>query len=80
MLVLTRQTEQEIIIGGCIRVKVLEVGGGCVKLGIVAPRHIAVHRSEVYEQLVQNNLAAAESAEAAGNLSRPASPNCTFPA
>ena len=73
MLVFTRQVEDEIVIGADIRVKILEVGGGSVKLGIIAPREIPVHRAEVYEQIARQNLAAAEGAraEAPGRLPRP---------
>ena len=47
MLVLTRKTDQEIVIADQIRVRVLEVRGSQVRLGIVAPREISVHRAEV---------------------------------
>ncbi len=47
MLVLTRKTDQEIVIADNIRVKVLEVRGNQVRLGIVAPKEISVHRAEV---------------------------------
>lgn len=47
MLVLTRKTDQEIVIAGNIRVKVLDVRGKQVRLGISAPKEIRVHRSEV---------------------------------
>lgn len=47
MLVLTRKTDEEIVIADNIRVKVLEVRGNKVRLGIVAPENISVHRAEV---------------------------------
>lgn len=47
MLVLTRKTDQEIVIADQIRVRVLEVRGNQVRLGIVAPKEISVHRAEV---------------------------------
>jgi carbon storage regulator len=47
MLVLTRKADQEIVISDHIRVKVLEVRGNQVRLGIVAPKEISVHRAEV---------------------------------
>ena len=37
------------------------IGSGNVKLGINAPRHISVHRHEVYEAIKRENLAAAQS-------------------
>ena len=47
MLVLTRKADQEIVIADHIRVRVLEVRGSQVRLGIVAPKEISVHRAEV---------------------------------
>jgi len=47
MLVLTRKTGEEIIIGDGIRVQVIDTKGGRVRLGITAPRDVSVHRSEV---------------------------------
>ncbi len=68
MLVFTRQAEEEIVIGDEVRVKVLEISGGSVKIGIIAPRRISVHRAEIYEQIVQQNLAAAQTARAPRRL------------
>ena len=51
MLVLTRKPDQSIMIGNDIEITVLEVRGEQVRLGIRAPRDIAVHRKEVYEQI-----------------------------
>ena len=47
MLVLTRKADQEIVIADNIRVRVLEIRGRQVRLGIVAPKEISVHRAEV---------------------------------
>ncbi|MFO1096431.1 MAG: carbon storage regulator [Planctomycetaceae bacterium] len=47
MLVLTRKTNEEIVIDGIIRVRVLSAEGGRIRLGIVAPRSVPVHRAEV---------------------------------
>lgn len=60
MLVLTRKVNQSIMIGDEIEVVVLEVRGEQVRLGIRAPRHIAVHRREIYEAIQQENLRAAQ--------------------
>ena len=49
MLVLTRKTNQSIMIGDEIEVSVLSVTGDKVRIGIDAPRDIAVFRKEVYE-------------------------------
>ena len=51
MLVLTRKITEGITIGPNIRVVVLEIKGGQVRLGIEAPNSVQVHRDEVYEDL-----------------------------
>ncbi len=51
MLVLTRKTNQSIMIGDDIEISVLSVAGDKVRIGITAPRDVAVHRAEVYESL-----------------------------
>jgi len=60
MLVLTRKVNQSIMIGDDIEVIVLEVRGEQVRLGIKAPREIAVHRREIYEAIQRENLMAAQ--------------------
>jgi carbon storage regulator len=47
MLVLTRKMNEEIVIDGRIRVRVLSVTGSRIRLGIEAPRSVAVQRSEL---------------------------------
>jgi carbon storage regulator len=51
MLVLTRKPDQSITIGSDIEITVLEVRGEQVRIGIRAPRDVAVHRKEVYMQI-----------------------------
>ncbi len=51
MLVLTRRVMQSIMIGDEVEVIVTEVKGEKVRLGIVAPPHVAIHRREVYERI-----------------------------
>ncbi|MEX2015521.1 MAG: carbon storage regulator CsrA [Candidatus Hydrogenedentales bacterium] len=60
MLVLTRKANESIMIGDDVEVKVLDVKENQVKVGIVAPQDVAVHRKEVYLAIH------AENAEAAG--------------
>lgn len=50
------------MIGNDIEITILSVGKDSVKLGIKAPRSIAVHRWEVYEAIRAQNLAASNSA------------------
>ena len=47
MLVLSRKTDQEVVIGGNIRLTVLRVKGNTVRLGIEAPRDIRIVRGEL---------------------------------
>jgi len=61
MLVFTRRKGESLVIGNEIEVTVLNLGSGNVKLGISAPRHISVHRQEVYESIKRENLAASRS-------------------
>ena len=65
MLILARKTGQSIVIGGGIEITVVEVRGEQVRLGITAPRSIAVHRKELLEQVVAENVEAAGTAEMA---------------
>lgn len=51
MLVLTRKPNEEVIIGGSIRIKVLEIKGNRVRLGISAPDQVPVMRSELVEAM-----------------------------
>jgi carbon storage regulator len=54
MLVLTRELEQSVVFaGGLIEVKVVQLGPKRVRLGIVAPRDISVHRKEVLDRIRQ---------------------------
>ena len=48
MLVLSRKAEESMYIGDDIKITVLDIRGGQVRIGITAPRDIRVHREEVY--------------------------------
>ncbi len=61
MLVFTRKKDESLVIGNEIEVTILSIGSGNVKVGINAPRHISVHRHEVYEAIKRENLAASQS-------------------
>ena len=63
MLVLTRKENESIMIGDSIEVKVLDVKENQVKIGIVAPRAVAVHRREVYLAIQEENAKAAVGAQ-----------------
>lgn len=59
MLILTRKSGEKITVGDNVVVSVLEIKGSQVKLGIEAPKGIAVHRGEIYERIQRENLLAA---------------------
>jgi len=61
VLVLTRKVGESIQVGDDIRLTVLSVQGQNVKMGILAPREIAVHREEIYAKIVEENRLAASS-------------------
>jgi carbon storage regulator len=50
MLVLTRKVEEEIVISGNIHIKVVDIRGGKVRIGIVAPGDVIVDRQEIHEK------------------------------
>ncbi|MCS6896891.1 MAG: carbon storage regulator CsrA [Nitrospira sp.] len=60
MLVLTRRRGEGVAIGPDIRVIVLGMRDGQVRLGIEAPQHIKVHRDEVYARILRENRLAAQ--------------------
>lgn len=62
MLVLTRKINQSIIINDQVEVVVLEVRGEQVRLGIKAPKDVPVHRKEIFDQIQDENKAAADTA------------------
>jgi carbon storage regulator len=63
MLVLTRKTGQKLIIANDIEITILETKGEAVKIGIQAPKHIAVYREEIYEEIKKANQQATEEAQ-----------------
>jgi carbon storage regulator CsrA len=73
MLVLSRKIKESVVVGGSdrfermLKVTVLEIKGGKVRLGFEADADVPVHRSEVWEQIVAADLPACRTA-------RPAAP------
>lgn len=71
MLVVGRKRGESIVIGHDIEVTVLRVGRDGVRLGIVAPPAVPVHRTEIYELVRrENESAASPPAGALGHVNR----------
>jgi carbon storage regulator len=62
MLVLTRKSNQSIMIGDDIEVSVLAIMGEKVRIGIQAPREVPVFRKEVYLEIQQEQVGAGKAA------------------
>ena len=60
MLVLTRKTNQKIVIGDDIEITIVEISGSQVRIGITAPRDVRVNRREVYDQRLAERAAEPE--------------------
>jgi carbon storage regulator len=54
MLVLSRRVGEEIVIEENIRLTIMEVKGGCVRVGIAAPPSVTVNRKEVHDRRVES--------------------------
>jgi carbon storage regulator len=55
MLVLSRKKGESIMIGDNVEIKIISIDGDQVKLGIVAPKSVKVHRSEVFAAIQEQN-------------------------
>jgi carbon storage regulator len=59
MLVLSRKTNESIVIDGKIFLNILRLEGDSVKVGVDAPKDVAVLRKEIYDEILESNKAAA---------------------
>ncbi len=60
MLILTRRVGEAVMIGDDIKISVLGVKGNQIRLGVSAPREVAVHREEIYQRIQRENEADGE--------------------
>ena len=67
MLVLSRQKDESIMIGDDVEITIVDVRGDKVRLGINAPRNIAVHRKEIYIAIQNEKEGNEQPAHTAGN-------------
>ena len=56
MLILTRRMGETVVIGDDVTVTVLGVKGNQVRLGVNAPKEVAVHREEIYEKIMHEDF------------------------
>jgi len=57
MLILTRRAGETVMVGSDITITVLGVKGNQVRIGINAPKDVAVHREEIYERIQSEKAA-----------------------
>ena len=66
MLILTRRAGETVMIGSDVTITVLGVKGNQVRIGINAPKDVAVHREEIYERIKSEQGAKGAGADSAG--------------
>jgi carbon storage regulator len=59
VLIITRRPGEKIMLGDDVVIEIVEVSGSSVRLGIEAPRSLAVHREEIWRAVKHENAAAA---------------------
>ena len=55
MLILTRRVGESLMIGDEVNVTVLGIKGNQVRIGVNAPKDVAVHREEIYQEIISAN-------------------------
>lgn len=66
MLVLSRQRDESIMIGDDVEITIVDVRGDKVRLGINAPKHIPVHRREIYDAIQREKAEKAADGQTGG--------------
>lgn len=63
MLILSRRTDESIVIGDEVTITILSVKGKQVRIGINAPADVSVHREEIYQRIQDGDEDASEGAD-----------------
>jgi carbon storage regulator len=71
MLILTRRVGETLMIGDEVTVTVLGVKGNQVRIGVNAPRDVAVHREEIYERIKREQAEAGHATPVDGQADQP---------
>lgn len=71
MLILTRRVGETLMIGDSVTVTVLGVKGNQVRIGITAPKDVAVHREEIFQRIQKDDGAPSSGAEKTAGLPKP---------
>lgn len=68
MLVFSRKKDESIMVGSEIELKIISIGRDTVKIGINAPRHVTIHRKEIFLAIEEENRMAATKALSTSQL------------
>lgn len=66
MLILTRRVGETLMIGDEVTVTVLGVKGNQVRIGVNAPKHVSVHREEIYDRIQKEEPGGTQSSGSSG--------------
>ena len=79
MLILTRRPTETLVIGDDVTVTVIEIKGNQVRIGVNAPRNVAVHREEIFEKIRAERVDEAQSNDGRGHRAASHSACATLP-